>query len=157
METINEQIFLEKYKKSIIKESIKILLKNCIVYKDDTELNYDEIFCILLKPKAIKRCLGITNGPLGPEQCLKNAKESLNYCKTHLYKYGFPKDKTIVIENKVNEKLNVDKEFTKKFIHDSHYIIDDEFIYDLETLEKVGYINKGKYIFTDDPFILSKI
>ena len=157
MDVTNEHIFLEKYKKSIIKESIKILLKECIVYKNDNELTTDEIIDILLKRKVVKRCLGVTNGAFGPEQCLKNAKESLDYCKTHLYKYGLPKETENTIKTISNDKLNVDKEFTKKFIYDSFYIIDKYFIYDIETLEKVGYINKEKYILTDDPFILNSI
>ena len=155
MDITNEQVFLEKYKKNIIKETIKIILKDCIVYKHDSILNADEITDILLKPKVIKRCLGVTNGQLGPEQCLKNAKESLDYCKTHLYKYGLPKEKENTIKNISNAKLNVDKEFAKKFINDSFYIIDKYFIYDMDTLEKVGYINKEKYTLTDDPFILN--
>ena len=44
-------------------------------------------------------------------------------------------------------------------IDDTFYYIDSHFIYERDTLQKVGYIENDQgtknYILTDDPFILS--
>ena len=44
-------------------------------------------------------------------------------------------------------------------IDDTFYYVDDHFIYERDTLKKVGYIENEfdtkNYVLTDDPFILS--
>ena len=70
----------------------------------------------------------------------------------------------IGIDNKINiheltiwyfkNKIDI-LSLEKTFINDSFYYHDKSFIYDKESLEKVGYIeNENDFILTDDPFIL---
>jgi hypothetical protein len=44
-----------------------------------------------------------------------------------------------------------------KLIDDTFYYMDKNYIYDRDTLEKVGYISDNEFILTDDPFILNAI
>ena len=45
---------------------------------------------------------------------------------------------------------------TKKFIEDTFYYVDQQYVYDLN-LEKVGYMDEGTCVLTSDPFILEMI
>ena len=92
------------------------------------------------------------------------------YCKIHNYlSFKEPEhdpepiyQQTIfVISDKGNgnDKGNgkgIDKSnYKKQLIDNSFYYIDDSFIYNTSTLEKVGYIENNEFILTDDPFILN--
>ena len=44
----------------------------------------------------------------------------------------------------------------ERFIEDMFYYVDERYIYDKETLEKVGVVSRGEYILTSDPFILGR-
>lgn len=44
----------------------------------------------------------------------------------------------------------------KVFVDDSFYSIDEMYMYDLATGARVGYIEDGRYMLTDDPFILGE-
>jgi hypothetical protein len=85
------------------------------------------------------------------------------YCGTHanmemmekmFLQKNNPKDHIIKtkqqrISNDVLSKMK------KEFIEDSFFLVDDEFVYDKDTHEKVGYRENGEYVLTDDPFILN--
>jgi len=168
----SEQKFLENYKKRITKEVIKCLCKDYKIYDSYDNLMDSEILQkLLLTPKVIRRCIGTTNtSPI--TQCSRNALENCDYCKTHMYKLGitnkdnfnpnilFEYKYTNNDENGDSEKVHnkvYEKDLKKKFIDDVFYLIDDKFIYDNKTLEKVGIINNNNYILTLDPFILKTL
>jgi len=49
----------------------------------------------------------------------------------------------------------LDKSQLKTFqIDGTFYYVDDSFVYDKNTLERVGYTEGSRYVLTDDPFIL---
>lgn len=158
MQVNSEQVFLEKYKKSILKQAISIIYQN----KDDIiNLSKQEILDLVLKPKIIKRCLGISSTFT---QCTSNALQDQEYCKRHL-KYSVlnkesdnsqePEFEITKIKNKFQDESKI--KMNKKFINDTFYFTDTKYIYDIETLEKVGIINKKKFFLTSDPFILQSI
>lgn len=158
MQVNSEQVFLDKYKKSILKQAISIIYQN----KDDiTDLSKQEILDLVLKPKIIKRCLGISTTFT---QCTSNALQDHDYCKRHLKYSVLNKESEQVfqitkIKNKNKNESSI--QMTKKFINDTFYFIDTKYIYDIDEDgnigEKVGIINKKKFILTSDPFILQSI
>ena len=159
-----EQICLENYKKKLIKQFIKTVYKNYQIYdENDNIVSEKDIEQLFLKPKIIKRCIGTTNTtPI--MQCSRNAIENSDYCKTHIYKMGILKqDKSEssvefkIIKNEQNKELLKNKQFIKKFIEDSFYLIDNKYIYNPDNMSRVGYIDNNEYILTSDPFILEII
>lgn len=153
---MNEQKFLEKYKKKIIKECINSICKQYIVIdKDDNIVSSEKLNNVLTSNKT-RRCVGCTTTyPI--TQCARNAVENFDYCKIHLYKIGIKESEDNQSENTciiVDNKSDINKSnLIKKFIQDSFYYIDDKFIYSMN-LEKVGYIHNNEYNLTCDPFIL---
>jgi hypothetical protein len=159
-----EQNFLENYRKKLIKQFIKTIHKNYKIYNDSDDIvSEKELEQLFLKPKIIKRCIGTTNTtPI--MQCSRNAIENGDYCKTHVYKMGIIKQNKpeVSFEFKMiknnNNTVNLEnKHLIKKFIEDSFYLIDNKYIYNPETMTKVGYIDNNEYILTSDPFILEII
>lgn len=165
--------FLENYKKRIIKELLKNICKSYKVYdNNDNIVDKDTLYDQLMVPKVIKRCVGVTNtNPIS--QCTKKALDNYDYCKTHLSNIYLKKSEEeyvddIFITLELNDNLNTHKpennmNLKKKFIEDSFYFIDNQFIYD-NSYRKVGYIDnhntefeETRYILTDDPFILENI
>lgn len=152
-----ENKFLENYRKKLIKEFSKCILKNFkVTNSDDINVNEEDIIKVLCNPKIIKRCIGITSSGV-ISQCTRNAIDKIDYCKTHMYKIGLLKDDTFIDINYItNDNSNVKQNnLKKKFINDSFYNIDNEYIYDINTNNKVGYIYQSEYILTSDPFILN--
>lgn len=159
MQVNSEQVFLEKYKKTILKQAISIIYQN----KDDIiNLSKQEILDLVLKPKIIKRCLGISTTFT---QCTSNALQDHDYCKRHL-KYSIlnkESDKEVFQITKIKNEFQNESpiQMSKKFINDTFYFIDTKYIYDIDEDgnigEKVGIINKKKFILTSDPFILQSI
>jgi hypothetical protein len=43
----------------------------------------------------------------------------------------------------------------KRMVDGSFYYVDSKYIYDMNTFDKVGYVENSKYVLTDDPFELS--
>jgi hypothetical protein len=157
MQINSEQVFLEKYKKNILKQAISIIYQN----KDHIiNLSKQEILDIVLKPKIIKRCLGISSTFT---QCTSNALQDQDYCKRHLKYSVLNKELDPAFEiTKIKNKIDESKiKMSKKFINDTFYFIDTKYIYDIEENdnvgEKVGIINKNKFLLTSDPFILHSI
>ena len=52
------------------------------------------------------------------------------------------------------ERLNVSKNLKKQFIEDTFYWIDDKYIYDIDSYEKVGIIEYNEFKLTSDPYLL---
>jgi hypothetical protein len=156
---MNEQQFLENFKKRIVKDTIKKICKNYIILNDNNqEINEEELLNQLLKPKIIKRCVGTTKGtPV--LQCTRNALDGYDYCKSHLYKLCLQETKQNVNLPEVSFQKLEKSDITglqKVFIDDSFYFVDDKYIYDTNNI-KVGYISNKEFILTSDPFILEMI
>lgn len=158
---MEETKFLEKYKKTVIKQSIKILLSKIKI--DYTE---EELFEILIQTNIKKRCVGITSTL---KQCISNASGDLDYCKKHMFNYGLSNNSKSNSKSNSNFNLEVVPEnlssslslsfhenLKKKFIDDAFYYIDEHYIYDIKTIEKVGINYNGEFILSCDPFILGQ-
>jgi hypothetical protein len=92
--------------------------------------------------------LGITNKD--------KDKDKDNFNPNILFEYKYTNNDENGDSEKVHNKV-YEKDLKKKFIDDVFYLIDDKFIYDNKTLEKVGIINNNNYILTLDPFILKTL
>jgi hypothetical protein len=160
---LNEQQFLESFKKRIIKETVKKICKTYTIFDDDeNEIYEEEIIKSILQPKIIKRCVGTTKGtPVS--QCNRHAIEGYDYCKSHLHNICLQEsndDNCNLLEitftqNKLNKNID-ESELQKVFIEDSFYFVDNKYIYDNKNI-KVGYILNKDFILTSDPFILETI
>jgi len=152
-----------KFTNNLIKKFVKDLQNNnkykiidSLSGKEPTEKELLEIFY-----NKSKRCVGIIHNSNNISQCSKNAIENIDYCKNHYKKYIMTN--LINVDNKVvNDTFVLDKEdckdlknLQKKFIEDSFYYIDSEFIYNTDG-EKSGIIKNNKYILTEDPYILEQ-
>lgn len=146
-----------------------------IVYKNTDKIVNKQILTDrlhnLLNEKVkeeIPVCKGFSqNG----NKCFKRTQQNSNYCKVHAY-LAFREKNALPINlsnnkidtltsNNIYTPMNLSKNkidilsLEKTFINDSFYYHDKRFIYDKESLEKVGYIeNENDFILTDDPFIL---
>lgn len=153
---MDEDKFMENYKKKLVKDFVKQMLKHFKIYNNDDNLvNESEILNIIYAPKVINRCIGTTSTGI-ITQCTRNAVDKLEYCKTHMYKMGYIKEQPpiniVCIENKCKDTIVCN--LKKKFINNSFYFVDEKYIYD-EDNNKVGYINDKEYILSSDPFILN--
>jgi len=148
----------------------KILEEYDIFYKDTDEKVKREILLnkfkidLLDKREETNFCKGFSkNG----NKCINKTFEDSKYCKRHHYltfrdqfnEKAINQD-ILILNNKEETKNNINKDNLKtKLIDDTFYYVDNHFIYDKETLKKVGYIENDQgtknYILTDDPFILS--
>jgi hypothetical protein len=108
-------------------------------------------------------CKGVSqNG----NKCCRKAQDGSEYCKTHSYlefrqnlttqkQHSEQQNVLFVIENENTNNLNIDKsKLSKTLIEDTFYYTDDSFVYNTDSLERVGYVEHGKFFLTDDPFIL---
>jgi hypothetical protein len=122
--------------------------------------------------KYIKKCLGMQDKTCNAltrmgTKCMNKANYNSKYCKRHVEKELFDtmeradavkSDKKMAIEivggrDQIKSKENM----SKKFIEDTFYYIDEKYIYNMDTMEKEGYIDSEKgvrYILTKDPFVL---
>lgn len=166
----NSSIKIEKaYINDIIKITNTIFEEYDITYKNTKIAVEKEIFLnkfkSVFKNDNILICKGISkNG----NKCTRKVNENSNYCKTHNY-LSYRDiindkcdniDNIFVIEsNKENQdaqhNLKIDN-MELKFINDSFYYTDNNYIYEKDTLNKAGYVHNNEYILTDDPFILSQ-
>lgn len=117
-----------------------------------------------------KICQGITSQN---NRCTRKAKSNSSYCQLHINKYRnltvkherkeYVNKQDIVVVSCADKNSNVGKtNMRTKFLDDKFYHIDEKYIYEKDTLEKVGYIKinengKSDFILTDDPFILEEI
>ena len=162
----NSSLKIEKaYINDIINITNLIFEEYDITYKNTKIAVEKEIvlnkFKSVFKNDHILICKGISkNG----NKCSRKVNENSNYCKTHNYLsyreiINDKCENIFVIES--NKKyqdaphnLQIDN-MELKFINDSFYYTDNNYIYEKDTLDKVGYIHNNECIFTDDPFILS--
>ena len=108
-------------------------------------------------------CCAVTKN--GNKCSKKTIDENSKYCYNHIKNDSIERitqnEDFYLIKNNEDNLNKLDKSDTlnyiKKYIDDSFYLIDDKFIYEQETLEKVGYIDNNEFILTSDPFILNCI
>lgn len=146
---------LETFRKSIILELLKDLSSSYLIKTENNSIvNLDNLKNIYLNEIKI-RCVGVNNNGI---QCKKNNYKNKLYCKIHWSQTNliYKKEETLISIEKQTEDIFVNtKNLTKILINDSFYFIDCKYIYELKTLDKVGYINSsGEYTLTDDPFLL---
>lgn len=173
----NLQDHLEKAYTKDIKQIIENVFKEYnILYKDSSEPVSIETFLnnfLFSVKEEIPICLGISqNG----NKCCRKSQPHSNYCKIHFYlEFKDKENRKLSEKNFTQEIFIIDKKDTntenlkdleKIFIEDTFYYKDNQFIYDTINFEKVGYIDigidndidnsndNGKFILTDDPFIL---
>jgi hypothetical protein len=140
-----------------------ILFEYDIFYKDTDQRVQKEIFLrrfinIFGKQEEVKICRGISqNG----NKCCRRVLDNTDYCKTHKYlefrqqtQQEMKSDNVFVIEASNIPKTLDTTSLQTHMVDGSFYYVDDSFIYDKQTLERVGYVEKDNYILTDDPFIL---
>lgn len=154
------------YTKDISKILDDIFFEYDIHYKDTQEKVPKEIllrkFLLVFdnSEQDVKICIGVSqNG----NKCCRRVRDGSDYCKTHQYLEFTARKSEIregqntnvfVIENSSVEKT-LDKTVLKTCqIDGTFYYVDDSFVYDKNTLERVGYTEGSRYILTDDPFIL---
>jgi hypothetical protein len=151
----------------------KILEEYDIFYKDTDEkvkrgilLNKFKLD-LLDKTEETIFCSGFSkNG----NKCINKTFEDSKYCKKHHYLTFRDQFNDTTIKQDIfvlgsNEENNIDtnnidtNNLKTKMIDDTFYYTDDQFIYERDTLKKVGYIENEfgtkNYVLTDDPFILS--
>lgn len=172
----NTSLKIEKaYVNDIIKITNMIFDEYDITYKNTNIPVEKDIFVNKFKifqTNNVLICKGISkNG----NKCSRKASDNSKYCKTHNYlafrehindKIDITENVFVIEKNNENtlsnnfgygidtdDNLNIQK-MELKLINDSFYYIDDEYIYDKDSLNKVGYIHNKEYILTDDPFIL---
>jgi hypothetical protein len=171
----NTSLKIEKaYFDDIIKITNMIFDEYDITYKNthipvekNIFLNKFKIF----QTNNVLICKGISkNG----NKCSRKASVDSKYCKTHNYlsfrehlneKIDITENIFVIEKNHVDIDDNIDdnidikniQKMELKLINDSFYYIDNEYIYEKESLNKVGYIHNKEYILTDDPFILYNI
>lgn len=133
-------------------------LLNKILFRINSQINKD----MISKDKKICNSL-LKSG----NKCNKTVLNEENYCKKHLQEININKNsenkfETIKSEEEkydyINKSIpNLDK-LKYKFINDCFYYIDENFIYDKDSYEKVGYINTigndQEFILTQNPFLL---
>lgn len=111
--------------------------------------------------QQINFCSGVTK--MGT-RCTKRSIIGSEYCKAHIYKHYMSQQTSIhnankdgmlymMTESPDNVKEKIDG-VEKTLIDGTFYYTDSSFIYDNDSFDKVGYIEDGKYVLTDDPFVL---
>lgn len=166
----NSSMKIEKaYINDILKITDCIFEEFDITYKN-TNVQVDKTIFLNKFKRAFKTnniliCKGISkNG----NKCSRKASENSKYCKTHNYlsyreminekfeniQINNPDPINIIQNEDILEKPIKIENMELKFIDDSFYYIDNKFIYEKDTLNKVGYIHNDEYILSDDPFIL---
>jgi predicted glycosyltransferase len=153
------------YTKDITKILDDMFFEYDIVYKEtDQKVNKDILLRKFLSvfdnsQDEQKICIGVSqNG----NKCCRRVREGSNYCKTHQYlEYKSQivekqnSQDVFVIENSdLPKSLDKFKNHTCIQIDGTFYYEDDSFVYDKNTLERVGYKEGSKYVLTDDPFVL---
>ena len=78
---------LEKYKKNIMKDTIKKIYEKYSIYDEDNLVNEMQVIEYVKKLnnqlQFKKRCCGISRS----KQCTKNSIENYDYCKSHIMIY----------------------------------------------------------------------
>lgn len=160
MNTLNSSVE-RAYTKDITSIIEDLFFEYDIYYKDTTttvpkDIILRKFLSIFEKEIETKTCIGISkNG----NKCCKTAQVNSNYCKIHKYlefKENLEKSQeNLFVISDTQKNTHIDIENMKKQVVDgSVYYVDLSFIYDTNTLERVGYVDNDKYVLTDDPFVL---
>lgn len=112
-------------------------------------------------------------------KCTRKSVDNSTYCKIHIVNTFFNNKQTLnqpliikhddvefINQNQQPSNLNdssvTNNHLQKRFIQDTLYLYDSEYLYDIDTYEKVGYIDKhadpnsdAQFVLTDDPFELN--
>jgi len=166
------------YKKDIDK-IIDILIQEYDICKRDTneQITKNELKSIFFKNYEIKYCSAVTKNGL---QCKHKVLNDSLYCNKHIY--SMQNFKNFIHKNYETESQNQeiqndnknlifiqenDKNVTEckinkrnlknVLIENEFYLIDEKWIYDKNTMEKMGYIENNEYILTSDPFIIGNL
>ncbi|NBP01672.1 MAG: hypothetical protein EBU90_16360 [Proteobacteria bacterium] len=174
----------QKALKKDVQKIINYISVNFDVYKrgtqqltGETEL-LDQVLTALMIEEPL--CAAITkNG----SKCIRKAQAESKYCRQHAFKaftgnYTTPLHTTPLhtahtLTNNQNELAGISfvecnpgdgmtnemASLKKHFIEDSFYWVDEQYIYDLNNYNRVGYIDtqtsNPEYVLTDDPFLLN--
>jgi rRNA pseudouridine-1189 N-methylase Emg1 (Nep1/Mra1 family) len=155
-----------KFKNNVLRKFLKDIKKKYKIIDQQGDEVSDEN---LLQLNKFNRCQGVvttSSGSFG--RCSKNASENFSYCKLHLKKEIHKKmyqsketkeqqENKIVIIDAPSGQNDFNNKLEKKFIQDSFYYIDSYFIYAIDDNRRVGIVEQGEYILTDDPFVLGLI
>jgi len=167
-------VFSTQLRESILKDISKIseslTTKYNITYKDGAGTAAPHEISIfisqLFESYHAQNCCAITKSGT---RCSNKSNPQSKYCRKHIQQAMYsiiknPKSNKnlfeqqeilLVNESTYNEESNHQiSKFDKKFIDDTLYLVDSKFIYDSQTKNKVGYIDNGQFILTDDPFEL---
>jgi hypothetical protein len=154
---------------SIIKQICDLIYSKYSIVDKDTQQVIDNttftksIMSSLVGSKKI--CNGLLNNG---NPCLKTAVSNTDYCTTHLKKYKEKlffnnlgssnanlQNETELESLEINSILEVNRQNLRDvFIEDTFYLSDNYFIYDKQSLEKVGVVENKEYILTTDPVLL---
>lgn len=141
----------------------QLISENQVLEQVLTELMIEESVCAAITKTGNK--------------CIRKAQAESRYCRQHAFK-AFIDSRSLHASSKQESPQHtsyltfVDSEQTKNydtiaslkkkvFIQDSFYWVDEQYIYDCTTYNKVGYIDCEKnkdspnYVLTDDPFLLN--
>lgn len=147
------------YLKDITKVIDDIFYEYDIFYKDSKKSVDKDIFTRKFLKNDIEEDLKICKGfSQNGNKCCRRSYGNSDYCKTHQYlqfqtNYQEKQNENLfIIES--SKHIYDRSNFKKHQIDGTFYYIDESFIYDINSLERVGYIQNDKYILTDDPFIL---
>ena len=97
---------------------------------------------------------------LNGNRCVWKTLPDTDYCKRHIG-LSFQRNTSepelsqfYLLESDEAVARPTNTKLQSKLIEDAFYDIDDDFIYDKTTGERVGYISDNNYILTNDPFEL---
>jgi hypothetical protein len=156
--------------KAAVQQIAQTMLLEYDIYKRGTRdrPSIDDIINIMYDTRTTqsKVCKAITQSG---SRCLHKAQSNSEYCGLHVSKafssYGSSSNvHSILIDTNENEFEQETNEFDHgkhnfelKFIEDTFYYVDDNYVYERETITKCGYkdVDTGEFILTDDPFILN--
>ena len=165
------------YKKDIEK-AIDKLFQEYDIYKRGSKdiISKKELECIFLQGNfEVRYCSAATKSGT---KCKNKALESTNFCGKHLYSTEnlrnllhtrqptqkqdpHPQENAglYIIENKLKTNYNNNQDNLQNvLIENAFYYTDNIWVYDKESMEKVGYVDRNNadinYILTSDPFIL---
>uniref|UniRef100_A0A6C0H779 Uncharacterized protein n=1 Tax=viral metagenome TaxID=1070528 RepID=A0A6C0H779_9ZZZZ len=166
----------QKALKKDVHKIINYISVNFDVYKrgtqqltGETEL-LDQVLATLMIEEAL--CAAVTkNG----SKCIRKTQAESKYCRQHALKaftniYTTPLHTSHTLSNNQNDVTGIRfvecngmnnkmASLKKQFIEDSFYWVDEQYIYDLNNYNKVGYIDiqtsDPEYVLTDDPFLLN--
>lgn len=156
---------------SIVKDIEKIAeslcLKYDIVHKPQTSdepktfaSTQDIAFCIsqLYTSYNTQTCSALTKSGI---RCSLSPTIGSKYCKQHIRQAM--QSRMTTPSDSVQEDFSIiqsspchapDAVLGRHFIGDTLYLVDDKFIYDIDTKQKVGYRDAERFVLTDDPFEL---